>query len=169
MRWTKEEKLNMVLEYKKSGFTPIVDGCSRTTMRHRIVRWSRVYELYGENGLEHRSIHWTYKDKANAVQRVIDGESYCEVANSLGMCNETQVLTWHRKYLELGWDGLKLDGRGRKRKMGNKPIKPSKSKSQAEEIVELRKRLEYLEAENAYLKKLAALVQQRKAREQKKK
>ena len=32
------------------------------------------------------------------------------------------------------------------------PIKPSKSKSQAEEIVELRKRLEYLEAENAYLK-----------------
>ena len=51
----------------------------------------------------------------------------------------------------------------------NKPVKPSKSKSQAEEIVELRKRLEYLEAENAYLKKLAALVQQRKAQEQKKK
>ncbi|MBQ6730532.1 MAG: hypothetical protein IJR08_01320 [Bacilli bacterium] len=25
MRWTKEEKLKMVLEYKKSGFTPIVD------------------------------------------------------------------------------------------------------------------------------------------------
>ena len=81
---------------------------------------------------------------------------------------ETQILTWHRKYLELGWDGLKLDGRGRK-KMGSKPVKPSKSKSQAEEIVELRKRLEYLEAENAYLKKLAALVQQRKAQEQKKK
>ena len=169
MRWTKEEKLKMVLEYKKSGFTPIVDGCSRATMRHRIVRWSRVYELYGENGLEHRSIHWTYEDKANAVQRVIDGESYHEVAHSLGMSTHTRVMVWHRKYLELGWDGLKLDGRGRKRKMGNKPIKPSKSKSQADEIVELRKRLEYLEAENAYLKKLAALVQQRKAQEQKKK
>ena len=39
----------------------------------------------------------------------------------------------------------------------------------AEEVIELRKRLEYLEAENAYLKKLAALVQQRKAQEQKKK
>ena len=85
------------------------------------------------------------------------------------MLDKGQVMTWHRKYLELGWDGLKLDGRGRKRKMGNKPIKPSKSKSQADEIVELRKRLEYLEAENAYLKKLAALVQQRKAQEQKKK
>ena len=169
MRWTKEEKLKMVLEYKKSGFTPIVDGCSRTTMRKHIIMWSRVYELYGENGLEHRIRHWTYEDKVNAIQRLLDGESYYEVAHSLGMSTKSQVLTWHRKYLELGWDGLKLDGRGRKRKMGNKPIKPPKSKSQAEEIVELRKRLEYLEAENAYLKKLAALVQQRKAQEQKKK
>ena len=116
--------------------------------------------------MEHQSRHWTYEDKIYAVQRLLDGESYHEVARSLGMSTETQVSTWHRKYLELGWDGLKLDGRGRKRKMGNKP---SKSKSQAEEIVELRKRLEYLEAENAYLKKLAALVQQRKAQEQKKK
>ena len=169
MKWTKEEKLKMVLEYRKNGFTPIVDGCSRTTMRKRIVRWSRVYEIYGENGLEHRIRHWTYEDRINAVQRVLNGESLCEVANSLGMSTETQVLNWHRKYLELGWDGLKLCGRGRKRKMGNKPIKPSKSKSQADEIAELRKRLEYLEAENAYLKKLAALVQQRKAQEQKKK
>lgn len=169
MRWTKEEKLKMVLEYKKSGFTPVVDGCSRITMHRRIIKWTKVYDIYGESGLEHRSRHWTYEDKINAVLRVLDGESYNEVAHSLGMSTETQVSNWHRKYLELGWDGLKLDGRGRKREMGNKPVKPSKSKSQAEEIVELRKRLEYLEAENAYLKKLAALVQQRKAQEQKKK
>ena len=159
----------MVLEYKKSGFTPIVDGCSRKTMYDLILRWVKIYDIYGEIGLEHRSRHWSCEDKINAVQRVLDGESYHKVAYSLGMSNKTQITTWHRKYLELGWDGLKLDGRGRKRKMGNKPIKPSKSKSQAEEIVELRKRLEYLEAENAYLKKLAALVQQRKAQEQKKK
>jgi len=169
MKWTKEEKLKMVLEYKKSGFTPIVDGCSKITMYKLILAWAKVYEVYGESGLEHRSRHWTYEDKANAVQRVLDGESYHEVAHSLGMSDKTRVTAWHRKYLELGWDGLKLDGRGRNRKMGNKPIKPSKSKSQTEEIVELRKRLEYLEAENAYLKKLAALVQQRKAQEQKKK
>lgn len=169
MRWTKEEKLKMVLEYKKNGFTPTVEGCSRKTMYDHILRWAKIYDIYGESGLEHRSRHWTYEDKINAVQRVLDGESYHEVAHSLGMSNITQITTWHRKYLELGWEGLKLDGRGRKRKMGIKPVKPSKSKSQTEEIVELRKRLEYLEAENAYLKKLAALVQQRKAQEQKKK
>ena len=138
-------------------------------MYNHILRWAKIYDIYGESGLGHRNRHWAYEDKTNAVQRVLDGESYHEVAHSLGMSNITQITTWHRKYLELGWDGLKLDGRGRKRKMGNKPIKPYKNKSQAEEIVELRKRLEYLEAENAYLKKLAALVQQRKAQEQKKK
>ena len=169
MRWTKEEKLKMVLEYKNDHIIPDVAGCSKSTIRHYIRIWRKVYELYGECGLEHRIRHWSFEDKINAVQRVLDGESYHEVAHSLGISNKTQVTAWHRKYLELGWDGLKLDGRGRKRKMGNKPTKPSKSKSQAEEIVELRKRLEYLEAENAYLKKLAALVQQRKAQEQKKK
>ena len=159
----------MVLEYKNSGYIPYVSGCKRVTFTRKLVSWTRVYELYGESGLEHRVRHWTYEDKIKAVQRVLDGESYYEIAHSLGMSCNTQILTWHRKYLELGWDGLKLCGRGRKRKMGNKPVKPSKSKSQTEEIVELRKRLEYLEAENAYLKKLAALVQQRKAQEQKKK
>ena len=169
MKWTKEEKLKMVLEYKNKGIIPCVTGCTRKTFVRTLISWTRVYELYGESGLEHRSRRWTYEDKVNAVRRVLDGESYHEVAHSLGMSTHTRVMVWHRKYLELGWDGLKLDGRGRKRKMGRKPIKPSKSKSQAEEIVELRKRLEYLEAENAYLKKLAALVQQRKAQEQKKK
>ena len=169
MRWTKEEKLKMVLEYKNNGSTPIVSGCSKVTMHERIRGWTKVYDLFGEDGLEHRIRRWTYENKMSAVQRILDGESYHEVAHSLGMSGESQVMAWHRKYLELGWDGLKLDGRGRKRKMGNKPYKPSKSKSQEEEIVEIRKRLEYLEAENAYLKKLAALVQQRKAQEQKKK
>ncbi len=168
MRWTKEEKLRMVLEYKKNGFTPTVEGCSRKTMYGRILAWAKIYDTHGESGLEHRSRHWTYEDKTNAVQRVLDGESYHEVAHSLGMPGTTQIAAWHRKYLELGWDGLKLDGRGGKTRMGNKPAKPSESRSQAEETVELRKRLEYLEAENAYLKKLAALVQRRKAREQRK-
>lgn len=168
MKWTKEEKLKMVLEYKNNGVIPCLAGHTRKGFTRTLISWTRVYELYGESGLEHQSRHWTLEDKINAVQRVLDGESYYEVAHSLGMSNNTQILVWHRKYLELGWDGLKLDGRGRKRKMGKKPNKPSKSKSQTEEIVELRKKLNYLEAENAYLKKLAALVQQRKAREQKK-
>ena len=98
MRWTKEEKLKMVLEYKKSGFTPIVKDCTKKILRDHIREWVKVYELYGEGGLEHRSRHWTYEDKINAVQRVLNGESYHEVAHSLGMSSHTRVMAWHRKY-----------------------------------------------------------------------
>ena len=70
MRLTKEEKLKMVLEYKRSSFIPIVDGCSIKTINRHIITWARVYEVYGESGLEHRIRHWTYEDKINAVQRV---------------------------------------------------------------------------------------------------
>ena len=49
MRWTKEEKLKMVLEYKNKGVIPDVAGCTRITMAHHIATWFRVYELYGED------------------------------------------------------------------------------------------------------------------------
>lgn len=94
----------MVLEYKSNGFTPNVEGCTRKTMHDHIRKWVIVYDLYGESGLEHQSRHWTYEDKIKAVQRVLDGESYHEVAYSLGASTKSQVVTWHRKYLELGWD-----------------------------------------------------------------
>jgi len=123
----------------------------------------------GENGLVHRYRWWKFDNKINAVYRVLNGESYYEVAYSLGMSNKATILSWHRKYLEFGQNGLKLDKRGRPKKMGNKPTKPTKSKFQTNELTDLKKRLKYLEAENAYLKKLAVLVQQRKAQEQKKK
>ena len=50
MRWTKEEKLKMVLEYKNNGYMPIVEGCSRRTMYEHIRRWAKAYDLYGESG-----------------------------------------------------------------------------------------------------------------------
>ena len=63
MRWTKKEKLKMVLEFKNHGYTPIVEGCSRKTMHDRIRKWTKVYDLYGEDGLGHRSRCWTYQFK----------------------------------------------------------------------------------------------------------
>jgi len=68
-----------------------------------------------------------------------------------------------------GYDGLELKKQGRPPKegitmTGKKKDKPSKlTQSEREELILLRKKLEYVEAENAYLKKLAALVAKKKA------
>ena len=98
------------------------------------------------------------------IQRVLDGESLSEVACSNGI--QCYLLsTWFKIYQKSGIDGLKLDKRGRPPKMAKKP----KTSNEIKTKEELEKELEYLRAENEYLKKLNALVLKRKDRQPKKK
>ena len=77
---------------------------------------------------------------------------------------------WERIYLEEGFEGLAIERRGRTKKMDNPKIgRPRKIKPEVQDdlIAEnqrLKERLEYLEAENEYLKKLRALIQEEEAR-----
>lgn len=77
---------------------------------------------------------------------------------------------WERRYLEEGSVGLAIDRRGRPSGMSNirkgRPpkIKPEVEKDLIAENQRLKERLEYLEAENEYLKKLDALIREKEAR-----
>lgn len=79
------------------------------------------------------------------------------------------VKRWERTYLEEGPAGLAIERRGRASKMDNpKKGRPPKVKLEVKDdlIAEnqrLKERLEYLEAENEYLKKLRALIQEEEA------
>lgn len=80
------------------------------------------------------------------------------------------VKKWERIYLEEGEEGLYIERRGRTTKMDNpKKGRPRKLKEEVKEdlIAEnkrLKEKLYYLEAENAYLKKLDALIREKEAR-----
>jgi transposase-like protein len=80
------------------------------------------------------------------------------------------VIRWERIYLEEGPEGLAIERRGRASKMsGVKKGRPRKIKTEVQDdlIAEnqrLKERLEYLEAENEYLKKLDALIREKEAR-----
>ena len=106
----------------------------------------------------------TWQDKLALIQRVMDGESMqnVSIANAI---EESLLSKWYKIYQESGIDGLKLDRRGRPPKMAKK----SKTSNETKTKEELEKELEYLRAENEYLKKLNALVQKRKGRQPKKK
>ena len=78
-----------------------------------------------------------------------------------------------KKYEELGYNGLE-DKQGRPR--GRPKIMTKKEKKntpltndEREELIRLRKEKEYLEMENAYLKKLDALVKERLEQQKRKK
>ena len=85
-------------------------------------------------------------------------------------CYRSQVRRWERIYLEKGEAGFMEERRGRKSKSGLKKRPPEKEVGDdlIEENRRLRERLEYVEAENEYLKKLDALVRAEEQRNGKK-
>ena len=84
--------------------------------------------------------------------------------------NTKIIQKWERIYLEEGLEGLAIERRGLASKMtGVKKGRPPKIKPEVQDdlIAEnqrLKERLEYLEAENEYLKKLDALIREKEAR-----
>ena len=86
-----------------------------------------------------------------------DKISYCEAARKFDICDHKRVASWERIYLMEGPEGLYIERRGR----GSKG-RPQQFPKEVEE--DLLKEVQRLRAENAYLKKLQALVLERDAR-----
>ena len=86
--------------------------------------------------------------------------SYRETARLYEINDHKRVMAWERTYLEEGPEGLYIDRRGRSGK-GGRPPKQLKPKVEEDLIAEVQR----LRAENAYLKKLNALVSERVRRE----
>jgi transposase-like protein len=76
--------------------------------------------------------------------------------------SKSALKQWRKKYHLGGIEALKADGRGRQRKNMGRPKK--KSLDEMTELERLQYRVKYLEAENALLKKVKALVEEREAR-----
>lgn len=167
MRYTKEFKLECIRKYKNGEYITDPGGCSHATFYRKLNDWVHIFDELGEAGLEHSKTMLSFEDKIRCVQRVINGESMNSIATSIGR-QESQISKWYNIYLHEGFEGLKFRKKGRPPKM-KKEEKYIESLSLQEQNEELKKRLELLEIENEYLKKLAALVQQRKGQQQKKK
>ena len=87
--------------------------------------------------------------------------SYRETAQRFEVSNAHRVISWERIYLEEGPEGLYIERRGR----SSRGRPPKKLKPEVEE--DLLAEVQRLRAENAYLKKLNALVAERVRQEKK--
>ena len=166
MKYSKEYKLECVRKYKEG--IPIEDppNTNHKQFRIQIRKWNRIFDSLGEAGLEHGKPTLNVSQRLELIQRVENGESYRSAAFSAGIQHDL-LIKWHKIYKESGIDGLQSLKRGRPSMKDKK--KPEKKKDSEKTKEELLEELEYVRAENEYLKKLNALVQERKAREQKKK
>ena len=165
MKYSKEFKLECVRKRKEGIYIETPPGCKKRHNFTKQVRiWSKIYDSLGEAGLEHGRPTLNTEQRLELIERVENGESYSSAALSAGIQDDV-LIKWHKIYMEKGVDGLKSLKRG-KPSMKKKPVSKEDSDKAKEELL---KELEYVRAENEYLKKLSALVQERKAREQKKK
>ncbi|MBR1584406.1 MAG: transposase, partial [Clostridia bacterium] len=96
---------------------------------------------------------YTPEFKQMVVERMQkEGLSYKETARQFEVSSDTRVAAWERLYLEEGPDGFQIERRGRK--STGRPPKQPKPEIEKDLIAEVQR----LRAENAYLKKLNALV-----------
>ena len=111
-------------------------------------------------GVPNKRYTGEFKQKvAEAIIR--DKMSYREAAKQFEVSNHHLVADWERIYLTEGAEGLYIERRGR----GSKG-RPTKFPKEVEE--DLLKEVQRLRAENAYLKKLQALVLEEERHQSKK-
>ena len=168
MKYSKEFKLECVMKYKNGIHIADPPGVRHRKFQNQIRKWVRIYDSLGEIGLDHNRPTISIEDRLKLFIRVENGESYNSVAISAGI-QDSLLSKWHKIYRQEGIEGLQSLKRG-KPKMSKKPKvqKPLEQMTPEEKVKYYEERLEYLEAENAYLKKLKALVEQRQDRQRKK-
>lgn len=105
--------------------------------------------------------------KHTAVLQLLAGKSIRTLAIELNISNSSVLFQWLKAYQTHGIMGLTSKPKGRKAMTSstNKSDKAAKKakadKTSTNEHAELLRRIQYLEAENAYLKKLDALIRQK--------
>ena len=106
--------------------------------------------------------------KLQIINRIlINHESINSIALDIGLIFSGILNNWLSKFKENGYNVIEKK-KGRKPKSMTKPKKNNKTLSEKEKIKQLEDEILYLKAENEYLKKLRALVQERELKEKKK-
>ena len=137
---------------------------SPTPIKH----WIRKYKEHGEKGIiKKQKSSYDGKYKQNVVEYMHTNHlSATETAIHFKLSTGSVVSNWERIYYEKGPQALYEERRGKIKKMSSKPRKKKLSKENEKDLIS---EIQQLRMENAYLKKLQALIQERTKPKQEKK
>ena len=168
MRYSFEFKMKCVELYRQGIWAETPEKVMKSSFRRRILEWDKIEKIHGPKGLENvkRQRKWTTEEKLTFVLQILNGKTLTEVSFPAGI-NQGLLSSWVHKYLTYGYNGLKNKKRGRllskEPVMNKKTVPDNLSESEREELVRLRERNAYLEAEIAVIKKLRALRKEQEA------
>ncbi len=128
-------------------------------IRACLQKWYANYSHGGVEQLVSTKKRYTQEFKIYAIEyRWQHDLSYMLAAAELEIPSWSTLRQWETRYLESGPAGLLTTKKGRPPKMPKKPEKPKRDLTHEEQ---LEAEIAQLRMENAYLKKLNALVQER--------
>lgn len=161
-----EAVLNVINKHMSCKAAGKLLGCGESP----VFRWVKRYQQFGTEGLILKHGTYTGEFKLHVVEYMHKNHlSISEIAVLFGIPSDVTVGKWERMYYEEGPQALYRDNRGRKKNMASDKSKKEKinskvelSKETEEDLIE---EIQRLRMENAYLKKLNALVQERICRE----
>ena len=162
MRYSYEFKREAVDLYRQGKWPKTPEGIKDPENFHEMIRrWARMEENNGPNVLRHKGHDkkWTPEEKLELIQQVLAGRTNQSVAIEAGI-NSGMLYQWVRNYKIYGYNGLVNRPKGRKPKepVMKKKVDPAPlTESEREELIRLRARTAYLEAENEVIKKEIAL------------
>jgi transposase len=162
-KYDEQFKLKVVREYigKRTGSKALAKkyGCEYSSIND----WVSLYRLHGKDGLKKKYSSYSAEFKLSVLQHMWDNElSFGQTAAAFNIRNHAAVGKWERSYREGGFDALIPRPRGRSKQMSTPTTKPEPSPDDEKRTrEELLAELNQLRMENAYLKKLRALVQAR--------
>lgn len=159
-KFSVEDKLRAVRKYIEGHDSK--KGIAKRFGLHPSVlkQWIDLYRIHGKEGLRKRYTNYTAEFKLDVLNFMNDtGASPYEAAAVFDIPSKTTVANWREALDRIGIDALILKKKGRP-DMKKKSQKPVQAKQSNESLQEEVKRLRM---ENAYLKKLNALVKEKEA------
>lgn len=157
-KYSNELRMEIILEVESGA------SVRRTARKHgvseRMVRrWRANYCKSGIHSLIGENQEYSAEFKRYALEyRKAHALSYPQAAAQLGILHDSTLYGWEKTYLKYGVEALQDTKKGRPPKVPKQPTPSKKPLSQEEQLKE---RIQQLEMENAYLKKLNALVAER--------
>lgn len=127
--------------------------------------WSAVYQIHGLNSFLHCAMPYSQEFKFNVLETMLmNNWSLSYTSAFFDLSSPGILFQWQKLYAEGGLENLTP------RKQGKSPMKQRPQSKPSEQMTEneLREELDYLRAENAVLKKLEALAQEKRKRTKKK-
>jgi transposase len=167
-KYSKEFKLKVIQAYLSGGVGQRQVATSFNVGRTQLRDWLSVYQAQGAAALaakrQHQRYSTEFKLSVLAHRRKHD-LSLSDTATLFNIPSFSTLYVWEQRYNQGGINAF-VGRRGRPKKMKNttdsdQPITPNEPLRQQTHATLLRE-IEYLKAENAYLKKLDALIREKR-------